>query len=211
MAKEVRTGSTSPEEKRWSTIGICLNKVLIPILRKAVAVEFKDWYERLTEPPTEIDKQDHKRHLKSLSPPKHRLQYVHINGNNMRQSVIEFDYAVKDPVSFANLFVNSGWNCFTGFDETMNLDAALLVMRLARPFAECGAAPHATDISTKVRNAWAEGDFRKWTNDQFISAIEKMQSLVESLNLSDEDKKEVCDELQRMKDKGISLNIYELS
>jgi hypothetical protein len=30
MAKAVRTDTTSPEGKRWSTNGICLNKTLTP-------------------------------------------------------------------------------------------------------------------------------------------------------------------------------------
>ena len=212
MVKEDRTGSRSPEEKRWSTIGICLNKILTPILRKAIAVEFQDWYECLTKPPIEIDKQDHERHRKSLPPPRYQLQYQRINGNNGRKPPSEFDYAVKDPVSCANLFLHHSTSvCFTGFDETMSLNAALSVMLNAKPFAECGLRSRAYDISKNVKSAWAEGNFHEWTNDKFTSAIEEMQSFVESLKLSDEDKKEVCDELLRMKDKGISLNIYELS
>ena len=43
MANVAGTDSASAGEKRWKTIGMCLNKILAPNLRKAIAVEFQSF------------------------------------------------------------------------------------------------------------------------------------------------------------------------
>jgi hypothetical protein len=208
MANVKGTVGTSAEERRYSAIGICLNKILASGLRKVIAEEFQDWYNILTQPPTEIYKQVFGSEIRKRPRSTFSLQYKNINGN-VHISPSEYDYAVKDPLSLAKLFVVPSMAMFTGFDETMDLNAVLTVMIEADPFVKCGAAVLAKRVKSNVRNEWAHTELSMWTNDRFNQAMEEMQSLVKSTNLSDADKKEICDELQLWRDKGISLNYSE--
>ena len=209
MANVEGTVGTSAEERRYSAIGICLNKILAPGLTKAVAEEFRHWYNILTQPPTEIDKQVDGKYLKKF-PCSRLLHYENINGNNVhKRHTGAYDYAVKDPLSLAKLFLPPFMAKFTGFDETMDLSAVLAIMVEADPFVQCGAADHAKRVRSEVRNEWVHPTFSMWTNDIFNQAIDDMQSLVKSTNLPDADKNEICDELQNWRDKGISLNYSE--
>ena len=204
------TGTTSLEKRRWSTISICLNKILAPNLKNAIAAEFQDWHNLLTKPPTEIDKQVFKKHLKTLPPSKFPLKYENINDNNVHISPSTYDYAVNDPLSLAKVFLQPYMAKFTAFDETMDFYAVLTIMLEAEPFVRCGTAIHAKNVREAVwSNMWSVDDFSMWTDAKFNETIKEMQSLVETTNLSDTVKKEVCDELQHCKYKGISLNYYK--
>lgn len=209
MANAVSTGSTSAEEKRWSAIGICLNKILAPSLRKAADIELQDWYNLLTRPPHVIDEQVFTKHRKTLLPSKFPLQYRNVNSNNVHNSRPKaWDYAVKDHLSLAKLFVRPSMTRCTGFDETMELSAVLSIICEACPFVRSGVADHAKNVRSSVRSVWADSDFSEWTNVKFNDATEEMQCLVEGTNLSDVVKKEVCDDLQRIKNKGICSNYF---
>jgi hypothetical protein len=201
MANVAGTDSASAGEKRWKTIGICLNNILAPNLRKAIDEEFQDWYNRLTKPPTEIHKQVFGKELKTLEPSKFSLQYKNIN-NNAHSSPSKYDYAVKDPLSLAKLFVFPSMAKFTGFDDkTMDLLAALNIMVQAPPFVDCGASVYADNVR-EYRNEWEQSaEYPRWTNDKFNNAIEAMQSLVKNTNLPDDERKRVCDELQHYLEK----------
>ena len=191
------------EEKRWSAIGICLNKILAPNLKNAINIEMQNWYNLLSRPPIEINNQDFQKHKITLPPSKFPLQYKNINGNDMRNSPLAYDYAVKDPLSLAKLFVQEmDVASITGFNETMDLVIALTLMVAASPFVDSGAAVHVRYLRY-VKNEWAHGDFSVWNKAMFDSAMKEMQLLVESTNLSEAVKKEVCDELQHWKNKGV--------
>ena len=196
----------SADEKRWSAIGTCLNKILAPTLRNALDIEFQNWYQHLTQPPIEIHKQVYGTHKKTLPPSTLFLQYKNINGNNVHKSSSAYDYAVNDHLSLARLFVQPFMARFTGFNETMDISTLLSIMCEADPFVNCGAAVHAKDVRSEVRKLWAHSDFSIWTNATFNNAIEKMQRLVESTNLSSDVKKKVCDDLQCIKNKGMRTN-----
>ena len=170
-------------------------------------MEFQNWYWHLTKPPIEIDKQVFAKYLRKLPPSTFLLQYININGNKVHKSPRAYDYAVNDHLSLAKLFVRQSMaNGCTGFNETMDLSTSLTIMCEAGPFVNCGAAVHAKDVRSEVRNLWAHSDFSIWTNATFNNAIEKMQRLVESTNLSSDVKKKVCDDLQCIKNKGMSTN-----
>ena len=143
--------------------------------------------------------------LKTLEPSKFSLQYKNINNNAHSGSPSEYDYAVKDPLSLAKLFVFPFMAKFTGFDETMDLLAALNIMVQAPPFVDCGASVYAHNVR-EYRNEWEQSEYPRWTNDKFNNAIEEMQSLVKNTNLPDAVKKKVCGELQRCENKGITIN-----
>ena len=208
----------SDEQSRWVVTGVCLNKVLTPILRKVVDAELQNWYDDLRKPPVEIDKQVLAKHEKTLPPSKISLQYKNINGNNMHTSTSAYDYAVKDSLSLARLLVQPFMAKFTGFDQTMDLSALLTILCESRPFVKSGAATHAKNVRLRVRNEWAHCNFSKWTNSMFNDAIQDMQLLVRNINLTAAVEKEICDDLQDWENKvsevfvdGRYLNLIEES
>ena len=200
------TDSKSANEKRWSAIGICLHKILAPTLRNALDRELQNWYGHLTQPPIEIHKQVYGTHKKTLPGSRFSLQYKNINGNYVHKLPSAYDYAVNDHLSLARLIVQPFMAKFTGFDDTMDLSTLLSIMSEADPFVICSAAAHARQVRFRVRNVWSHGNFSIWTNATFNNAIEKMQRLVDSTNLSSDVQKKVCDDLQCIKNKGMSTN-----
>jgi hypothetical protein len=209
MANVKGTVGTSAEERRYSAIGICLNKILASGLRKAIAEEFQDWYNILTQPPTEIDKQVYGEHLETLPGTGYRLHYENINDNAVHKFRTVYNLSVHNPLSLAKLCVQPYMARFTGFDETMDLSAVLAIMSVADLFVKCGATVLAKRVRSEIKIRWDHSHLSIWTNDKFNLAIDDMQSLVRSTNLSDAEKKEMCDELQYWRDKGISLNYSE--
>ena len=202
MENAVGTGSMSADEKRWSAICICLYKILAPNLKSAINIEFENWYNLLTQPPTEIDKQVYPEYIRTISPSKFPLQYENINCNNVHKASSTYDYAVKDPLSLAKLFLHPFMGKFASFDQ-MDLSAALSIMCEAGPFVNCGAAFHASRVRSEIRNKWARSDFSIWTYVRFRYAIEEMERLVKTTNLSEVLKEEICRDLQSIKNRGI--------
>ena len=196
------TSQITGEERRWVVIGVCLTKVLTPALREALATEIPKWYNDLCESPTEIDKQVPLGHKMSLAPSTLPLNYKNINNNDAsRLKPSAYDYAVKDPLSLAKLFVQPHMCKFTGFDETMDPSAALSLISEAAPFINMDAAVHAKNVREN-RNEWAHCNFAKWTEAKFDACFQDMDTLLKSVNLSLEKEQEFCNELHIWKDKG---------
>ena len=130
MAAASTSSSISNDERRWVVIGVCLTKVLTPALRNVLATEIPKWHQILCQSPTEIDKQVYGRHKIQLNPSTLDLNYKSINNNNARRSSRAFDYAIKDPLSLAKLFVQPFMSKFTGFDKTMDISTVLSVILL---------------------------------------------------------------------------------
>ena len=200
MASASSTSPLSNEERRWVVIGVCLTKVLTPALRSVLATEIPKWHEVLCQPPTKIDKQVFDGHQKKLPPSTLNLNYKTINNNDVHRSRFAFDYAVKDPLSLAKLFVQPFMSKFTGFDETMDISAVLSVICEAAPFV--GAAAHAKTVRSDIRNEWAHCNFAEWTEPKFEAAFQNMETLLKNVNLSPNDEQKLCDELNSWKIKG---------
>ena len=197
---QTKWSSITDEEKRWVVIGICLAKVLTPVLRNILATEIAIWYQVLCQPPTEIDKQVFVGHKKSLPPSSLKLNYRNINNNDALKLPGLFDYAVRDSLSLAKLFLKPSMCKFTAFDQTMDISAVLSVICEAAPFV--GAAAHAITVRSGVRNEWAHCNFANWTEAKYISAFQNMENLVNNVGLSAEKKQNVCDELDSWKHNG---------
>ena len=174
--------------------------MLTPALRNVLATEIPKWHQVLCQPPTKIDKQVFGGHQKKLHPSTLNLNYKSINNNDAIGSPRAFDYAVKDPLSLAKLFVKPFMSKFTGFDETMDISAVLSVICEAAPFV--GAAVHAKTVRSDVRNEWAHCNFAEWTEPKFFDAFQNMETLLKNVNLSPNDEQKLCDELNSWKIKG---------
>ena len=202
------TGATTPsrnvsdEEKRWVVVGICLHKILTPALRKVLGNEIPKWYKTLIKPPVEINKQASGKFVKNLSPSAIKLNYDSINNNTVHKSPKLYDYAVKDPLSLAKLFMKPFMASFTGFDHTMDTSAALSVMCEAQPFIACGADVLARKVRSDVRNEWAHCNFSHWTGPNFQFAINDIESMVKKAGLTVVEEKLVLDDLDIWKKNG---------
>jgi hypothetical protein len=200
MASASSTTPISDEERRWVVIGVCLTKVLTPALRNVLATEIPKWHQVLCQPPTEIDKQVFGGHQKNLHPSALNLNYKSINNNDACGSPLAFDYAVKDPLSLAKLFVKPFMSKFTGFNETMDISAVLSVIGEAAPFV--GAAAHAKTVRSDIRNEWAHSNFAEWTEARFEASFQSMETLLKNVNLSPNHEQKLCHELDSWKIKG---------
>ena len=193
------------EQRRWMVTGICLNKLLTPLLRTVLKIEISDWYKNiLCHPRYQIDKQTHTRHTKNLPPSKVKLNYGNVNKNydNHKSNTSAYDYDIKSPESLAKLFVQPFMAKFTGFDSTMDLSAALTVMCEADPFHTSGAAAQAQTVRSVVRNEWAHCNFSHWDDVKYCSSLQEIESLVKKLNLPSSDENDFLAELKNWKDKG---------
>ncbi|XP_028408780.1 uncharacterized protein LOC114531345 [Dendronephthya gigantea] len=207
MATAGAVSTISDDERRWVIVGICLNKVLTPLLRDVLGNEIPMWYQSLLPPPHEIDKQIFGRHKKNLAPSTLKLNYESINNNhtNHKSFVSKYDYAVKDAVSLAKLFVKPFMANFSGFDDTMDTSAALSLVAEAQPFHASGAGGTAKKIRSDVRNEWAHCDFAHWTDVVYQAALKDMETLINQLNLTHEEQKKTLDDLNGWKKKGLDL------
>ena len=193
------------EEGRWVIIGICLNKVLAPSLRKVLGIKIPKWYHTLVKPPVEIDKQTYGKFVKNLSPSTMKLNYDNINNNTAHKSEKMYDYAVKTPLSLAKLFLKPFMASFTGFDNTMDTSAVLSVMSEAQPFIACGADVLARKVRSDIRNEWAHCKFLHWTEPVFRTALNDIESLIRRIGLTSAEAKIVLDEIEKWRNNGIKL------
>ena len=196
------TAEISEQEQHWVLVGIVLNKVLAPTLRKVVETELESWHDSLCKPPDEIDKQSFAKYKKKLPPSKNQLQYQNINNNSIHRLASAYDYGVKDTLSLARLFVKPFMAHFTGFDETMDISALLTIIGEAAPFVPSGVAVEAKKVRSDVRNLWAHCNFSEWTVHIFNDSFQAIESLVKKINLPAADEKKICDELDFWKQKG---------
>ena len=196
------SNNVSDEERRWVIIGICLNKILTPELRKVLGNEIPKWYQTLLRAPTEIDKQTFGKHVRNLPPSTMKLNYDSINNNVVHKYAKLYDYAVKDPLSLAKLFVKPFMASFTGFDHTMDTSAVLSVICEAQPFITSRAAVLAKKARSDIRNEWAHCDFSHWTEPNYQSALNDIESLVKSVGLTTADEKIVLDEIDNWRNNG---------
>ncbi len=192
------------DEARWMVVGICLTKVLTPALRDVLAQEMPICYHSLLLSPNEIDKQTFKKHMKNPPLSKFNLNYESINGNftTHKSSYRNYNYAVKDPVSLAKLFMKQFMASFTGFDQTMDISAALSVVAEGPPFHR--ASGIAKKIRSDVRNKWAHCDFSHWTDVNYQAALKDIESLIKSVNLTPTKEKKTLEDLDGWKQKGIN-------
>ena len=192
------------DQRRWVVTGICLNKLLTPVLRTVLGQEILIWFKNLCLLPNPINKQTYKKHATKLPPSTVRLNYGNINKNydNHKSTYSAYDYDVKDPESLAKLFVQPFMAKFTGFDQTMDLSAALTLIAEADPFHSSGAAAQADIVRSRVRNEWAHCDFSHWSEMNYNTGIQHIESLVKKLNLSSAHENDFVNELNNWKDKG---------
>jgi len=193
------------EEKRWLVVGICLSKVLTPVLRKVIEKEMQQLYQKLLLPPTNIHSQTFASHSKCLPPSILRLNYININNNVMQASQHSYDYSVKDDISLAKLFVKPILASFTAFDESLDLSAALSILCGAPNFVFNGVDIAAMEVRSEVRNEWGHCKFTVWTEAHYNKCFQLMENLIKSLNLTLAFETKVLEDFKEWRKRGTDL------
>ena len=105
--------SLGENEKRWLVVGICLNKLLLPALRKWVEQEMQKHYTAL-KTSHKINSQTHGAHLKKDG--RQQLNYGSINNNctTHKKKIHLYDYSVKSSVELGKLYLEPHMAYFTG-------------------------------------------------------------------------------------------------
>ena len=196
------------EEKRWLVVGICLNKVLTPVLRKLIEEEIPQLYDMLIQPPTNIHSQTFASHQERLSPSTLRLNYININNNKTQTSPKHYDYSVKDDISLAKLFVKPPMASFTAFDESLDLSAVLSILCGSPNFVFYGIDITASEVRAKVRNEWGHCLFTMWTEAYYDECFQLMEDLIKALKLPVTSQANVLEELKEWKKRGKIIKLF---
>ena len=100
-------------QKRWVVIGICLNRLLLPVLRDFVAQEIPKHYASLKSAHG-IDTQVYGRHKTHDGPS--QLNYGSINNNwgNCKKKMRSYDYKVGTAEDLGKLYLEPHMAKFTG-------------------------------------------------------------------------------------------------
>lgn len=184
-------------------VGICLSKVLTPVMRAVLEHEMQKLYQNLILPPINIHSQTFACHLNCLYPSTLALNYGSINNNKHQASSKSYDYSVKDDVSLAKLFVKPIMSSFTGFDESLDLSAALSILCGAPNFVFQAVDIIASEVRSKVRNEWGHCKSSTWTEAYYLDCFQLMKNLIKRLNLpATLDQANILEELETWRKTG---------
>ena len=109
-------------QKRWVVIGICLNRLLLPVLRDFVGQEIPKHYASLKST-YGIDSQLYGKHMTHDGP--FQLNYGSINNNwgNFKRKTRSYDYKVGTAIDLAKLYLEPHMAKFTGIgSKTENVN-----------------------------------------------------------------------------------------
>ena len=100
-------------QKRWVVIGICLNRLLLPVLRDFVGQEIPKHYTSL-KTAHGIDAQVFGRHLTNDGPFKWNYGSINNNWGLFKRKVRSYDYKVNTAEDLAKLYLEPHMAKFTG-------------------------------------------------------------------------------------------------
>lgn len=147
-----------------------------------------------------IHTQTFKEHMERLEDKEVLLNYRSINGNEYISSPKDYDYNVKNPISFAQLFMEPYMVKFEEFDDAFEASATLAVYAGVTAFDK-GARFQAKKVNDWVRKPWAHPNFSAWTKDKYEECFNAMKSLVERI-FRGRNKDNILDKLELWKTQG---------
>lgn len=177
-------------------VGIFLHNVLIPPIRDLIRKVLPSYYKEKNN----IHTQTFKEHVKELEDEGVLLNYRSINNNEYRSSPRDYDYNVKDPFSFARLFMEPYMAKFEKFDDAFEASATLAVYAGVTAFNK-RARVQAKTVNDWVRRPWAHPNFSAWTKDKYEECFKAMKSPVERI-FRGRDKDNILDKLELWKTQG---------
>ncbi|CAG2247233.1 unnamed protein product [Mytilus edulis] len=131
--EEVKQIDLDDNQKRHLVVGICLQSVLTPALRKYVHSIFTVLYSELVNK-YKIDTQIYPTHLQKDPNTEAVLNYEAVNNNKAIHDKCDtkYDYTIKNAVELSKLFLETHKTHYEEFDKTLNSFALLeLIVKLA--------------------------------------------------------------------------------
>ncbi|XP_078344263.1 uncharacterized protein LOC144629891 [Oculina patagonica] len=190
-------------QKRWVVIGVCLNRLLLPVLRDFAGREISKHYASLKSSKG-IDSQVFGPHLTHDGTFKLSYGSIHNNWGTHKRKERLYDYKVTTDVELAQLYLEPHMAKFTGFDNTCDMSAVLGILANASVFP-ARIQNNAKDVRSKVRNEWGHCNFDYWTKSEFNYCFQLMETLVRSLGLPKADEDKELDDLHDWETKGLKL------
>ncbi|XP_068689388.1 uncharacterized protein [Montipora foliosa] len=190
-------------QKRWVVIGICLNRLLLPVLRDFVAQEIPKHYTALNRSHG-LSTQVYGSHLKQDGA--FQLNYGSINSNwgRFKKKLAKYDCKVSSAEELGKLYLEPHMAKFTGYDNTCELSAVLGILANASCF-KAAIQANAKDVRSKVRNEWGHCNFDRWTDVHFASCFQVMETMLRSLGLTKADEDKQVGSLRDWESKGLTL------
>ncbi|CAC5404691.1 unnamed protein product [Mytilus coruscus] len=160
-------------EQRWLFVGICMNTVLIPALRKYVVPILTVLYNELIRY-QKIDTQTYLTHLKCYPPTNTFLNYEAVNNNKATygHQKANYDYTIKSVVDVSKLFL---------------------------PIHMAPVKSDAEDVRRNIRNKWAKGDCTQWDAFHYSNSFQLMGKLVKDLSLSLNEENQIIGKMKKWK------------
>ena len=192
----------SDEEKRWSVVGIAMNKVAAPVLRDAVKQGMDTNYAnlerhcQLLHPPCTLKTLTHG--VVRADPILKNLKFQNINNNHLIHGVCNYNFNINSPSALAKLYLPGHLAQFSAFNDSLDMTAILRLLGF-KNYMQLPAtvfSPHiqasADDVRENVRNKWGHVDVTEWTPALFTDCFDKLKMLVMSLRLTaDVEKKHI--------------------
>ena len=204
----------SDEEKRWLVVGIAMNKVAAPVLRRAIEQGMDTNYANLDRrcqlltPPCSLTTLNHG--LVRADPILNKLKFKKINNNHLVPSVCNYNFNIYSSVDLAKFYLQDYLAQFSAFDESMDMTAILHLLGfknyMPAPVFSPQTQASADDVRENVRNKWAHVDITEWTAALFNDCFDKVKTLVRSLGLVAGLEKDTLDRLADWQTKGTVIS-----
>ncbi|CAC5381062.1 unnamed protein product [Mytilus coruscus] len=197
--------------KRWVVIGICLNNVLTPALRKYVTPIVTQMYKSLVKQ-YHIDNQKLHGYLRKYPPTNTMLNYEPINDNEnlYGRHTWKYDYDVKNPIDLSKLFLQTHMAHYVAFDDTCDSSALLAIIINIDQFP-LAVQEDADEVRTSIRNCWAHCNVLQWTPARFVASFQLLESFIRNLHLNATEEIRVLGDLHNWKTNGTKfINISVL-
>ncbi|XP_071178329.1 uncharacterized protein [Mytilus edulis] len=188
-----KTSDSDDNEKRWMVVGICMNTVLIPALRKYVVPILTVLYNELTRYHN-IDTQIYPTHYQ---PTNRFLNYGAVNNNKARfgKKQAMYDYTIKSVVDLSKLFLPTHMAHYTGFDETCDISALLGMIINIDKFPQI-VKSDAEEVRRSIQNPWTRGNCTQWDAVQYSNSFQLMRKIVKDLSLSLNEENQIIEEMK---------------
>ena len=200
----------SDKEKRWSVVGIAMNKVAAPVLRDAVKQGMVanygnlDRHCQLLHSPCTLKTLTHG--LVKADPILKNLKFQNINNNHLIHGVCNYNFNINSSSDLAKLYLPGHLAQFSAFDDSLDMTAILRLLGFRNYMPATVFSPHiqasADDVRENVRNKWGHVDVTEWTEVLFNDCFDKLKTLVRSLGLTADVEKNTLDQLDDWQKKG---------
>lgn len=112
--------------QKWLIVGICLQKIISPVLRKYADDKVSSLYESLKSS-NSINTNDNRPCIDKYRTNKYKLNFKSIN-NNWKEHKNSYNYTVTSHVDLSKLFLLPKYACYTAIDESCDLTALLTIV-----------------------------------------------------------------------------------